>query len=156
MSPDVDAPIWLSHHWPGDHDRCVHVAGHVICRRCLVLYPTAVVVAVLSIRFGGGHRWDPLICWLAMAPALAELAAEQIWGVAHRPGRLVAVTVVAGIGAGRAVARYLMRPSDPVFWVTVALVVVVSAVVIALGFRRRGRAQRSPSPGVACDGPVAH
>lgn len=99
MSADLDAPIWLSHHWPGDHDRCVHLGTHVVCRRCLVLYPVAAIVAVLSIRFGGAHRWDQLICWSAMVPALVELAAEQIWGTAHRPRRLVAVTVIAGVGA---------------------------------------------------------
>lgn len=152
MSSDVDAPIWLSHHWPGDHDRCLRLGSHLVCRRCLVLYPVAAVAALVSIRMPGGHRWDPLICWLLPVPALVELAAEQIWGVAHRPRRLVVVTVLAGVGAGRAMSRYLMRPSDHVFWLTIAEVTVVSALVIALGFGQR----RRRAAGVACDGSPAH
>jgi len=123
-----------------------------MCRRCLVLYPVAAFAAVLSVRFDGGHRWDELICWLAPMPALADLAAEQLWAVPHRPRRLVAVTVLAGLGAGRAIARYLMRPSDQVFWIAVAGVTLVAAVIIALGFRQR---RRRPA-GVACDGTPAH
>ena len=39
-----DTPMWLSHHWPPDYDRCAVVAGLHVCRRCLVLYPLARVV----------------------------------------------------------------------------------------------------------------
>lgn len=134
----------------------MHLGTHVVCRRCLVLYPVAAIVAVLSIRFGGAHRWDQLICWSAMVPALVELAAEQIWGTAHRPRRLVAVTVIAGVGAGRAISRYLMRPSDHVFWVTIAEVSIVSIVIIALGFRHRRLCGVDGDAGVACDVPATH
>ena len=44
--PVADTPMWLSHHWPSDYDRCAVVAGRHVCRRCLVLYPLALVAAV--------------------------------------------------------------------------------------------------------------
>lgn len=30
----ADTPLWLSHHWPGEYDRCAMVARRHICRRC--------------------------------------------------------------------------------------------------------------------------
>ncbi|HET6663331.1 MAG TPA: hypothetical protein VFG94_03700, partial [Acidimicrobiales bacterium] len=44
---DDPTPLSLSHHWPDEYDRCVTVGGRKVCRRCLVLYPTALVSAVV-------------------------------------------------------------------------------------------------------------
>ena len=44
----VDTPMWLSHHWPSGYDRCTVIAGRHVCRRCLVLYPVALVAGVAA------------------------------------------------------------------------------------------------------------
>ena len=46
----TESPIWLSHHWQDQHDRCVRLGGHSVCRRCLVLYPLVVLWAGLTQR----------------------------------------------------------------------------------------------------------
>ena len=47
MGPVADTPMMLSHHFPEDYDRCAVVAGFHVCRRCLVLYPVALVTGVV-------------------------------------------------------------------------------------------------------------
>ena len=42
-------PLWLSHHYPGQYDRCVVVGRRHLCRRCAVMYPFAVLVGVIAL-----------------------------------------------------------------------------------------------------------
>ena len=53
--PLADTPMYLSHHWPSDYDRCAVVGGMHICRRCLVLYPVALVAGLVV----GIGSWTP-------------------------------------------------------------------------------------------------
>ena len=46
---DAITPIWLSHHYPEQYDRCVLVGRKHICRRCMALYPLSFLV----------DRWHP-------------------------------------------------------------------------------------------------
>ena len=41
--------MWHAHHWPDEYDRCTMIGGRPVCRRCLTLYPLAVVVAVATV-----------------------------------------------------------------------------------------------------------
>jgi hypothetical protein len=113
LGSGADAPMWLSHHWPEDHGRCVTVRGRLVCRRCLVLYPTALLVAVVfGLWLTWPERLDPWLLWLLPLPAVAELAGEHLGLLRPHARRLIAVTVPLGIACGRLYLRYLDDLTD--------------------------------------------
>ncbi len=131
-------PLWLSHHWPDDYDRCVVVRGRHVCRRCSVLYPLAAAVLVASLA--AGWAADGVGAWLFVLlpiPAVVELCLEQVDVVEHSPRRLVALTVPLAIGLGLGFARYLEAPGDLLFWGVVVGYTGVCLVAVAIGSRRR-------------------
>jgi hypothetical protein len=115
--PVADTPMWLSHHWPSDYDRCAVVAGRHVCRRCMVLYPAALVAAVLA---STGATWpdrlDGWLCWLLPLPAVVEFVGEQLGLLRHRPARLVVTTLLLAAACGNLYARYLDDPGDTLVW----------------------------------------
>lgn len=115
------SPMWLSHHWPGDYDRCIVVRNRRVCRRCAVLYPVSLVAAVI---LGFGPSWpdrlDPWLLWLLPLPAVVEFVAEQLRLVEHSPRRLIAVTVPLAIACGRLYVRYLDDQTDALVWSVVS------------------------------------
>jgi hypothetical protein len=120
--PEEVTPLWLSHHWPEDYGRCAVVGGRHVCRRCLVLYPVAIVVMAASLA---GARLPGPAEVVAMAvlplPALVDFALEHLGRTPPSSRRLVAVTVPLGVGLGIAFGRYLRAPGDPWFWGVVVL-----------------------------------
>lgn len=132
----ADTPLWLSHHWPFEYDRCVFVAGRHVCRRCLVLYPLSAAFAVLvAIGLGWPDRIDPWLLWLLPLPAVVEFCAEHVNLARPVPARLVAATVFLAVACGRLYVRYLDRRTDPLVWAVVGVygglclaVAVVTAV----------------------------
>jgi hypothetical protein len=126
--------MWLSHHWPSDYDRCALVAGRHVCRRCLVLYPLALVAAVLA---SAGATWpdrvDVWLCWLLPLPAVVELIGEQLGFLRHRPARLVVTTVLLAAACGKLYARYIDHPGDGLVW---AVVVTYVGACLAAGLWR--------------------
>jgi hypothetical protein len=130
--PVADTPMWLSHHWPSDYDRCAVVAGRHVCRRCLVLYPLALLAAVLA---SAGVTWperlDVWLCWLLPLPAVLELCGEQLGLLRHRPARLVVTTVLLAAACGRLYDRYLDSPGDTLVW-TVAVTYAGACVLATL------------------------
>ncbi len=134
--------LWRTHHWPDQYERCAVVAGHRVCRRCLVLYPLALVVAALSAA--GIAPWpahlDTWFVWASAVPATVEFVAEQLGAVAHRPRRQVAVTAVLALGVGRGFAHELAGRWSPVFWGPVAVGCTIWFVAALIG-RRRARAR---------------
>ncbi|MBI2710046.1 MAG: hypothetical protein HYX34_10170 [Actinobacteria bacterium] len=118
--PVADTPIWLSHHWPDEYDRCVRLRGRWVCRRCAVLYPVSLVAAVV---IGAGLRWparlDPWFLWLLPLPAVVEFIAEHLRLVRHAPTRLVVLTIPLAVATGRMYVRYLDRPGDRLVWTVV-------------------------------------
>ena len=63
--PVADTPMWLSHHWPSGYDRCAVIAGRHVCRRCLVLYPLALVTGIaISIGSWWPTGLDAAVLWL--------------------------------------------------------------------------------------------
>lgn len=138
-----DTPMWLSHHWPADYDRCVHLGGRHVCRRCLVLYPVAAWVAALG---AAGESWprrfDGWLLWLLVVPATVELCAEQAGLTRHSPLRLVAVTLPLAVGCGALYRRYIDRPGDGLVW---AIVGVCGGLCLA-AIAARSLRPRRPSP----------
>ncbi|MCC5953089.1 MAG: hypothetical protein JJU45_13440 [Acidimicrobiia bacterium] len=132
-------PLWLSHHFPEDYDRCVVVGGRHVCRRCVALYPPALLLAVVA----GVTGWSAGGVWMALfvvlpLPAVVEFVAEHLGAVRHSPLRQVVVSVLAGIGLGIGFARYLHQPGDLVFW---GVVVLYAGVC---GLAALSRARRVP------------
>jgi uncharacterized membrane protein len=134
---DRVTPLWLSHHWPEDYDRCVSVAGRHVCRRCVVLYPIALVVTALSLaglRLPGALEVVALV--VLPLPALVDYVVEHLALTRTSPARLVALTVPLGIGLGIGFGRYLEAPGDLWFWGVVVSYALV-ALLALLTLRRR-------------------
>jgi hypothetical protein len=112
--------LW-THHWADQHDRCAHVAGRLICRRCLVLYPTTIAVLVLA-RLG--FRWpeslDTLLLFALPLPLVLDFVLEHMGFTRYSPRRQVATTLLGSIALGHGFDRYLEHRNDPRFWTMVA------------------------------------
>jgi hypothetical protein len=114
--------LLLSHHRPEEHDRCFRLGGQLVCRRCAVLYPLAFLTAALSLA---GLRWpaawDGTLLYLLPLPVTLEFLFERLGSLRYRPGRQLALTVLAAPALGRGFARYLHHPGDRLFWNMVLL-----------------------------------
>lgn len=108
--------MWLSHHWPDEHDRCVRVGDKLVCRRCLVLYPLSLVAALFAGLVWWPEDADGWLLWLLPLPAVVEFVAEQLRLVRHSPRRLVAVTIPLAIACGRMYVLYLDDQRDELVW----------------------------------------
>lgn len=129
----ADTPMWLSHHWPDDYDRCAVVGGRHVCRRCLFMYPVALVVAVLA---SAGWWWprdlDPVLIPLLPVPAVVDFVVDNLRLARHSPSRQAALTAIGALAAGAGFARYLDRPTDPLVWGTVLVLggVCLAAAIV--------------------------
>ncbi len=133
--------LWLSHHWPEDYDRCARIGHAHVCRRCLWFWPATSVVligALANVRWSVGL--DPWLLVLLPVPVVVEWWAEHLGLARYSAMRQVALSVLAAPAVGVGLARYLERPTDPLFWVVVAGYAVLCAVPVALGHRRHRRA----------------
>jgi hypothetical protein len=112
--------IW-THHWADQHDRCAHVGGRLVCRRCLVLYPVTIVVLLLA---RVGVRWpeslDTLLLFSLPLPLVLDFAAEHMGFTRYSPRRQIVTTFLGAFALGHAFARYLEHRNDPRFWTMVA------------------------------------
>lgn len=136
--PAPDTPMWLAHHWPGDYGRCAVVAGRHVCRRCLFMYPIAVVAAVLAgVGWFWPARFDAAAIWLLPLPAVVDFVADNLGRVRYSGRRQAALTAVGALAAGAGYHRYLERPGDPLVWSVVATYVVVCVLAVVIGNRRR-------------------
>ena len=142
------SPIWLSHHWPDRHDRCVRVSGVAVCRRCLVLYPLVLLAALVVLAVDLPLGAIVVAAWILPLPMSLEWAGEQFGVLAHSPRRLVVTTAVAALGLGAALAVHLRTPFHlDVRWWRRDICVSRSAPQ-RTGLERRGRsstAARRPS-----------
>lgn len=137
--PVADTPMWLSHHWPHDYDRCALVAGRHVCRRCLVLYPLALVTGIaVSVGSWWPSGLDPWILWLAPLPGVIEFAADNLGLIGYSPIRQMVLSAGGAVAAGVGYTRYLQDTTDGLVWavlLTYSLVCLAAAVAGAV--RRR-------------------
>lgn len=122
-------PLWLSHHYPDDYDRCSLVGGRHVCRRCLWFYPACFAVTVASLA--GAHwpvSWDVWLVWLLPVPVVVEWWAEHLGAVRYSPRRSVALSLIAAPAVGRGLSRYLRHPGDRLFWTVVISYAVICVV----------------------------
>ncbi|NLV55534.1 MAG: hypothetical protein GXY13_07980 [Acidimicrobiales bacterium] len=135
--PVADTPMWLSHHWPAQYERCAVIAGGHVCRRCLWLYPVAIVSAMVAAWGPWWPRsWDPVLIPLLPFPAVVEFVLDNLRLVRYSPVRQVVLTAVGAVAAGAGYVRYLDRPGDPLVWGTVAIWGTVCLVAAVVGHRR--------------------
>ena len=132
MSTTRPSPIWMSHHWPDQYDRCVLVGHRHVCRRCIVMYPIAFVVAGLSVAgWALPSPWSQLALLLLPLPALVEFVGEHRRAWTYAPTRHTVFSALQGLGMGVGFGRYLDTPTDPWFW-AVGIVYSLVALVAAL------------------------
>ncbi len=125
-------PLWLTHHAELHHERCALVGKHLVCRRCLVSYP----IALLAMAAGlAGLHWpstlDPVLLWVLPAPAILDFVAEHLVRSPYSAKRQSILSAIAAVAYGRGLSRYLVEPGDSLFWhvaIVYSLVMATSAI----------------------------
>lgn len=136
----ADTPMWLSHHWPHAYDRCAVVGGLHVCRRCLILYPLAIVTGiVVSIGSWWPHGIDAWVLWLFPLPGVIEFVADNIGAVRYSPTRQVALSAAGAVAAGVGYTRYLDETLDPLVWSVVGVYTAVCVAGVVIGTVRNQR-----------------
>ena len=129
--------MWLAHHWPDEYDRCVILGGRHICRRCLVLHPLALVVAIASLA--GLPPWpealDLWFIWGLCLPATLEFLAEQLRIIDHSARRQMIATVLLAPALGRGMAHELADRWSWEFWGPVLVFGTVWFIAALVGNR---------------------
>lgn len=126
--PPRITPMWLAHHYPEDYDRCVVIGRSHVCRRCLALYPLALVVLLVCLAIQPERSLELGALVILSLPAVVELVLEQLGVLRYSPRRQVAVTLLLAVGLGAGFAIYLDDQLDRGFW---AVVLLYSAICIA-------------------------
>jgi hypothetical protein len=134
--PPRITPMWLAHHYPEDYDRCVRIGRSHVCRRCLALYPLALVVMGLGLVLQPGRAIELGALALLSLPAVVELVLEQLGVLRYSPRRQVAVTVPLAVGLGAGFAAYLDDQLDGTFWVIVIAYTAICVVAVVVGRNR--------------------
>lgn len=131
-------PLWISHHPPGSWDRCVRVGRRHVCRRCLVLYPVALGVALVVVV--APDLVPPAVgiaaMWLLPLPATLDWVLEHLGRVGASARRLVLVSAFAAPGMGVALGRWVRSPFDAHVVAPVAAHLGVAIVAWFVGVRR--------------------
>ena len=139
--PLPDTPMWLAHHWPDRYDRCAVVAGLHICRRCLVLYPLAILTAlVVGLGDWWPHRIDAWVLGLAPLPGVVEFVLDNLGHIAYSAPRQVVLSAAGAIAAGVGYVRYLDDHTDPLVWTVVLVCGAVCLLAAITAGLRSGRA----------------
>lgn len=135
----ADREMWHAHHWPDEYDRCVVIAGRHVCRRCLTLYPAAIVVAVLSLA--GVVLWprelDLWLIWGLCLPATADFVLEQLGVIRYSARRQVVTTALLAPALGRGMGHELAQTWSWAFWGPVLTFCTIWFVAALAGRRRR-------------------
>lgn len=140
QDPVADTSMWLSHHYPDGYDRCAVIAGRHVCRRCLVLYPLALVAGIaISVGSWWSHAWDPWVLWLGPLAGTVEFVLDNLRLVRYSPVRQVVLSAGGAVAAGVGYVRYLDDRTDPLVWRVVAVYTTICVLGVVVGvLRRRG------------------
>ena len=114
-----------------------------VCRRCAVFYPTCFAAMALALL---GVRWpealDPWLLWLLPVPVVAEWWLEHLQVVRYSASRNVVFSLLCAPAVGVGLARYVVDPSDGLFWWVVGVYAVVCLLPVFIGHRLRTAASR--------------
>ena len=135
----AERQLWLSHHHPHEYDRCVQVGSRHVCRRCLILHPTAIVV---GLAFVAGlslwpERFDPWLIWALAMPATLDFALEQTGVVAYSKTRQVVATALLAPAVGRGLGYELQSRWSWEFWGPALVFSAVWYAATVIGRRRK-------------------
>lgn len=115
---DAGRAMWHSHHWPEEYDRCTMIGGRPVCRRCLTLYPLAILVAVVS--YLGTAPWpeayDIWLIWGLCVPATIDFVGEQLMLFRYSARRQIVATALFAPAFGQGLAHELADAWSGVFW----------------------------------------
>ncbi len=129
-----DTPMWLSHHWPHSYDRCAVVMGLHICRRCLVLYPLALVAGIaISIGSWWPQGIDVAVLWLLPLPGVVEFVLDNLGRIRYSPTRQVVLSAGGAVGAGVGYVRYLGNSTDVLVWSVLGTYTAICLAAALLG-----------------------
>ena len=136
--PIADTPMWLSHHWPSGYDRCAVIGGRHVCRRCLVLYPLALLSGIaISIGSWWNSAWDPWVLWLGPLPGVIEFVLDNLGTIRYSPVRQMVLSAGGAVAAGVGYTRYLDHMADGLVWSVVAVYTTVCVAAVVVGSRRK-------------------
>ena len=131
------APLWLTHHQREQHDRCWRAGDTLVCRRCTLLWPLALVVMV---AVSAGSWWpsaaDAVLLVVLPLPGVVEFALEHFGVLAYSARRQLVLTVPVALAVGRLLARYLDDQGDALFWLVVSGYAVAMFGAAVVGHRR--------------------
>ncbi len=112
--------LWLAHRWPEHYgDRCAHVGGRWICRRCSILYPIGTLVAIL---FAAGFEiwprsWDMEAIYILCVPGTVAYCGEAVGLFRYRPRWQGVAMAITAVGFGRGLGyEFLNRWSGEFWW----------------------------------------
>ena len=110
-----------------------------MCRRCLVLYPAALLTAVLVAALAPGTPGTTAVAlmWLLPVPAVVDWTLEHLGLVKWSRRRQVAVTLVAAPALGVALAAHADRPFTHTAVVPMAFWTLVCLTAAMAGAERR-------------------
>ncbi len=128
--------MYLAHHHPDQYDRCMRVGRSYVCRRCLVLYPLAIVTLVLVEATPAPRALQVGLWLIGPLPAIVELVLEQLGPLRYAPRRQVAVTIPLGLALGCGFGLYLDDHTSLLFWGVVVVDTAVCAAAVFWGQRR--------------------
>jgi hypothetical protein len=137
--PRTLTPMWLSHHFPEQYDRCVRVGDRHVCRRCLALYPLAFAVMLVSLVGPWPGSTDAWVLVLLPLPSVVEFVLEHVHLVGYQPLRQVVLTIPLAIALGRGFALYVHDPTSRLFWGVVLAYGGICVAAAVVGPRRSGR-----------------
>jgi hypothetical protein len=134
--------MWLAHHWPDHYERCVVIGGRHVCRRCLVLYPLTIAVAVAAVAgvLLWPRRFDPELIWLVSIPGTLEYVAEQLGALRYRARRQMIATALTAIPLGRGMSYEFEHRWSWYFWGPLLVFGTIWFVATIIGRRTRMRA----------------
>lgn len=134
--PVADTPMWLSHHWPSGYDRCAVIRGRHVCRRCLVLYPVALVAGIaISLGSWWSGAYDAWLLWLLPLPGVVEFVLDNLKLVRYSPVRQMVLSSFGAVAAGIGYVRYLDQATDPLVWSVVAVYTTACVLAVVVGGR---------------------
>jgi len=136
--PIADTPMYLSHHWPDGYDRCAVIGGLHICRRCLVLYPVALVAGItISIGSWWPSGIDAWVLWLFPLPGVIEFALDNLGRISYSPRRQMVLSAAGAVAAGVGYTRYLDDTFDSLVWSVVGVYTAICVASVVVGALRR-------------------
>lgn len=141
--------MWVSHHWPEHHERCFVAGRWHVCRRCAVLYPVAVLTALVAMAVDPSRSVALTFMWVLPIPMTMEWVAEHRGATRYSPTRQAVLSAVAAVGFGTALAAHLVQPFDPDALAPVATHATICAVSAIIAARRRAAEPATTVGGVA-------